>query len=334
MYDSAWFHFSSFCATFSTAVMPVNVSYVSAFIVHCFESRRMQPSSIKCMVAGIQFHLRCLDPSCLSLLENPSIRLLLNGLKREKPQGKDPRLPFSLTLLQKLITRLREGCFGSYSDLLLESVLLTLFTVFSEKLTKGWSPGAVISHGGREAPVQSLDWLPSPLALQILWIAPRTLHGSFIAHRSSYDCSFLNSSFHIEGHGEMDLKEPGRIAWFPSDTGLRRQWEVALRWEGFVATESSKLCSEHFKPDDFDMTGQIVRLRDGATPSVFNFPSHLQRIFDRLFSKRGHEYTKDPREFALTLHLHGPKAYSYLRDSLHLPLPHPHTLQRCSGCNQ
>ncbi|KAL1277250.1 hypothetical protein QQF64_023923 [Cirrhinus molitorella] len=130
MYDSAWFHFSSFCATFSVVVIPVNVSYISAFIVHCFESRRMQPSSIKCMVAGIQFHLRCLDPSCLSLLENPSIRLLLNGLKREKPQGKDPRLPFSLTLLQKLITRLREGCFGSYSDLLLESVLLTAFYGF------------------------------------------------------------------------------------------------------------------------------------------------------------------------------------------------------------
>ncbi|XP_067222428.1 THAP domain-containing protein 6-like [Chanodichthys erythropterus] len=235
----------------------------------------------------------------------------------------------------------------------------------------------------------------------------------------------------------------------PSDTGLRRQWEVAIRREGFVVTKSSKLCSEHFKPDDFDKT------------SVFNFPCHLQRpvvtrntktsrkaeeslpvdlsqhfpeskpqpndgglqhhtapsknvclhicsamhqttvsglcplpyspthlkarlsealarveslerekqnaktrewrakktvkslledlkennlineeLNERLgfhsdlqvdlFSKRGHEYTKDQREFALTLHLQGPKAYSYLRDSLHLPLPHPHTLQRCS----
>ncbi len=37
--------------------------------------------------------------------------------------------------------------------------------------------------------------------------------------------------------------------------------------EGFVVSESSKLCSEHFKPDDFDRTGQIL---------VFNFPCHLQ----------------------------------------------------------
>ncbi|XP_029920947.1 THAP domain-containing protein 6-like, partial [Myripristis murdjan] len=64
---------------------------------------------------------------------------------------------------------------------------------------------------------------------------------------------------------------------FPSDAGLRRQWEVALRREDFVATETSKLCSEHFKPEDLDRTGQIVRLRDGAIPSVFSFPSHLQR---------------------------------------------------------
>ncbi|XP_036938347.1 THAP domain-containing protein 6-like [Acanthopagrus latus] len=220
---------------------------------------------------------------------------------------------------------------------------------------------------------------------------------------------------------------------FPSDKGLRRQWEAALRREGFVASESSKLCSEHFKPGDFDRTGQIVRLRDGTTPSVFNLPCHPQRpvgtrntntsreaeesqpldlslrvpesepqpnddhsyalpdspshlkarlsealarvqslerekenaiarerrakktvkslledlreknlineeLKERLdshsdlqidlFSKQDHEYTKDQREFVLTLHLHGPKAYSYLRDSLHLPLPHPHTLQR------
>ncbi|CAL9706444.1 unnamed protein product [Knipowitschia caucasica] len=57
--------------------------------------------------------------------------------------------------------------------------------------------------------------------------------------------------------------------------------------------------------------------------------------------KQGHEYSKAYREFALTLHLHGPKAYKYLRETRHFPLPHPHTLQRwlCSvdgkpGLNQ
>ncbi|KAM7417148.1 hypothetical protein PAMA_016995 [Pampus argenteus] len=47
-----------------------------------------------------------------------------------------------------------------------------------------------------------------------------------------------------------------------------------------------------------------------------------------LLSKQSHEYTKDQREFAITLHLHGPKAYSYMRETLNINLPHPHTLQR------
>ncbi|CAN9505323.1 unnamed protein product [Ophioblennius macclurei] len=211
---------------------------------------------------------------------------------------------------------------------------------------------------------------------------------------------------------------------FPKEKNLRRKWEVAVRREAFTATEASKLCSQHFKAPDFDRTGQIVRLREGVIPSVFNFSFPLKKIvanrttkalrkpetsppvdpqpnadhsyalpnsptllkarltealarveslererqsakarerkayrtvqslLDDLrkkqlinteltqkldhysdlqidcFSKRGFEYTKEQKEFALTLHLHGPKAYSYLRESLHLPLPHPHTLQR------
>ena len=47
-----------------------------------------------------------------------------------------------------------------------------------------------------------------------------------------------------------------------------------------------------------------------------------------LLSKQSHEYTPQQREFALTLHIHGPKAYNYLRKNIKINLPHPHTLQR------
>ncbi|XP_053198455.1 THAP domain-containing protein 6-like [Scomber japonicus] len=62
---------------------------------------------------------------------------------------------------------------------------------------------------------------------------------------------------------------------FPKD--VRKKWEVALKREGFTASDSSVVCSEHFKQDDFDRTGQIVRLRDGVIPSIFSFPVHLKR---------------------------------------------------------
>ncbi|XP_071061508.1 THAP domain-containing protein 6-like [Pseudochaenichthys georgianus] len=65
---------------------------------------------------------------------------------------------------------------------------------------------------------------------------------------------------------------------FPKDKDMRKKWEVALRREGFTASESSVICSEHCKQDEFDRTGQIIRLRDGVIPSIFSFPVHLQRL--------------------------------------------------------
>lgn len=64
---------------------------------------------------------------------------------------------------------------------------------------------------------------------------------------------------------------------FPKENVLRKQWEIALKRKGFSASESSVLCSEHFRPQDLDRTGQTVRVRDGAKPSVFSFPAHMQK---------------------------------------------------------
>ncbi|KAM3605598.1 uncharacterized protein V6R79_001603 [Siganus canaliculatus] len=231
---------------------------------------------------------------------------------------------------------------------------------------------------------------------------------------------------------------------FPKSRERRRQWELALKRDGFAANDRSLLCSEHFRNEDFDRTGQTVRLKAGAVPQIFNFPAHLQRpiatrnttasrkaeenlpmdlhqddpppddaatgersknrkrkatdhmyalpscpkavkakldaalktvrklqreksnalarerrakknmhallqelkdknlineeLKDKLecysdlpvhlLSRQGVEYTKAQRDFALTLHLHGPKAYHYLRETLKIHLPHPSSLQR------
>ncbi|KAG7271338.1 hypothetical protein CRUP_037287 [Coryphaenoides rupestris] len=45
-----------------------------------------------------------------------------------------------------------------------------------------------------------------------------------------------------------------RESWFPKNNDLRKQWEVALRREGFTDSQLPKLCSEHFRQEDFDRT--------------------------------------------------------------------------------
>ncbi|KAL7856713.1 hypothetical protein SRHO_G00156120 [Serrasalmus rhombeus] len=62
---------------------------------------------------------------------------------------------------------------------------------------------------------------------------------------------------------------------FPKDPERRLEWCNAVRMhtsalEPFTLSDNSVLCSKHFTEDMFDRTGQTVRLRDKAIPSVFS----------------------------------------------------------------
>ena len=89
----------------------------------------MQPSSIKGLVAGIQ-------SICAAWIHPPSacsgthLSVFCLMALRKRNLKAMIRLPFTLTLLKKLITYLRGGCFGQYTDLLLETVFLTAFYGF------------------------------------------------------------------------------------------------------------------------------------------------------------------------------------------------------------
>ena len=58
---------------------------------------------------------------------------------------------------------------------------------------------------------------------------------------------------------------------------LYQEWVRNCRREGQPGPYVV-LCSQHFAIDVLDRTGQIVRLRDGAVPTVFDFPKHFQVI--------------------------------------------------------
>ena len=123
MYESAWPHFTSFSAAYLFLWCPSYIhTAICAFIVHCFQSRKMQPSSIKASVASIKFNLRCADPSIGYHLGHPSICLIFKDLNKKQSGSHDECLPFTLSPIHKMVTNLRQRCFGPYADSLLEVV--------------------------------------------------------------------------------------------------------------------------------------------------------------------------------------------------------------------
>ncbi|XP_041805599.1 THAP domain-containing protein 2-like isoform X2 [Chelmon rostratus] len=75
--------------------------------------------------------------------------------------------------------------------------------------------------------------------------------------------------------GEISAKTKEQ---FPKDKVKRQAWKAALRRKEFEPNDRSVICSCHFKPEDFDMTGQTTRIKEGVIPSVFIFSDHLSKV--------------------------------------------------------
>ncbi|XP_039617863.1 THAP domain-containing protein 2-like isoform X3 [Polypterus senegalus] len=61
----------------------------------------------------------------------------------------------------------------------------------------------------------------------------------------------------------------GREKRFPVDPKRKEIWIQNVRRENFIPGRYHFLCSKHFKPACFDLTGQTKRLRGDAVPTIF-----------------------------------------------------------------
>ncbi|XP_069670518.1 THAP domain-containing protein 3-like isoform X3 [Periplaneta americana] len=88
---------------------------------------------------------------------------------------------------------------------------------------------------------------------------------------AAHNCNnaFLKGSG-ISFHG-FPLKKPELLA----------KWLFAMKRENFVPSHYVKLCSAHFKHTDFWENHCYKILKDDAVPSLFNFPSHLQKVMKK-----------------------------------------------------
>ncbi|XP_073521189.1 THAP domain-containing protein 2-like [Phyllobates terribilis] len=62
---------------------------------------------------------------------------------------------------------------------------------------------------------------------------------------------------------------------FPSNPERRAQWLNLVNRENFSPSLHTFLCSKHFEEPCFDRTGQTVRLRTNAVPTIFIYPDHM-----------------------------------------------------------
>ncbi|KAM4810393.1 THAP domain-containing protein 1-like [Rhinophrynus dorsalis] len=69
-------------------------------------------------------------------------------------------------------------------------------------------------------------------------------------------------SFHRFPHGRPDIL---------------KKWVINLRRDKFKPSSKAVLCSDHFEEFCFDRTGQTIRLRTDAVPTVFTFPGKMKK---------------------------------------------------------
>lgn len=64
---------------------------------------------------------------------------------------------------------------------------------------------------------------------------------------------------------------------FPRNTDVRDKWTVATKRDDFTPSDYSRLCSEHFTPDAYQIRPNASHplLKHDAIPRIFNFPSPL-----------------------------------------------------------
>ncbi|KAM4702317.1 THAP domain-containing protein 2 [Discoglossus pictus] len=62
---------------------------------------------------------------------------------------------------------------------------------------------------------------------------------------------------------------------FPSNPKRRAEWLKHINRESFFPGIHTFLCSKHFEESCFDRTGQTVRLRVNAVPTIFIYPDHM-----------------------------------------------------------
>lgn len=87
----AWVTVAIFSVSIDIPLKPVHTDTACTSICYCIDAHHSKPQFICGLLTGIQFNVRCFDPSSPSLYTSPAIKLLLKGILKSFPSGPDNR---------------------------------------------------------------------------------------------------------------------------------------------------------------------------------------------------------------------------------------------------
>ncbi|KAE8632293.1 hypothetical protein XENTR_v10001507 [Xenopus tropicalis] len=79
-----------------------------------------------------------------------------------------------------------------------------------------------------------------------------------------------------------------------------KKWVMNMRRDKFKPSSKAVLCSDHFEEFCFDRTGQTIRLRTDAVPTVFAFPGKMKKDRKSRHSAIVFEYPEEPSQYSFS----------------------------------
>ncbi len=108
-YLTAWKSFKTFHSTYNLPFPTFSLLAITSFISHLNINKKLQTSSIKGYLSGLQFFHKLLYGSPSAHIANSQTSLLIKGIQKTNPTRPDSRQPITLKILTKCISTLRRG---------------------------------------------------------------------------------------------------------------------------------------------------------------------------------------------------------------------------------
>ncbi|XP_073766981.1 uncharacterized protein [Danio rerio] len=108
-YLTAWNSFKLFHSLFNIHFPDFSLLSITSFISHLHSSKKIQASSIRSYLSGIQFFHKLIYGAPSAAILHSQTNLLIKGIQKTHPPPPDPRQPITLRILSKCIATLRKG---------------------------------------------------------------------------------------------------------------------------------------------------------------------------------------------------------------------------------